>query len=151
MLEGNTDEIRMEINSCFVKTHEYWEKRRGGKNWIAHITGLDTKYGYKREFLQTVKVGREKVFRLEDFRIAEIYEVASMYTAGASKCVHVRSTYECEEITEDQVILRCITQDEVIGRFGETNGNVVAENLVKQLLNIVTKDEAVTLISEIAH
>ena len=19
---------------------EYWEKRRGGKNWIAHITGL---------------------------------------------------------------------------------------------------------------
>ena len=131
MLEGNTDEIRMEINSCFVKTHEYWEKRRGGKNWVAHITGLDTTYGYKREFLQTTKVGREKVFQWEDFHIGEIYEVASMYTAGASKCVHVRGTYECEEITEDQVILRCITQDEVIGRFGETNGDAVAENLVK--------------------
>jgi len=39
MLEGNTDEIRMEIQSCSVKTHEYWEKRRGGKNWIANITG----------------------------------------------------------------------------------------------------------------
>ena len=58
MLKENTDEIRMEIQSCFVKTHEYWEKRRGGKNWIAHITGLDKKYGYKREFLETVKVGK---------------------------------------------------------------------------------------------
>ena len=76
MLEGNSDEIRMEINSCFVKTHEYWEKRRGGKNWIAHITGLDTTYGYKREFLQTVRLGRKTVFRLEDFHVGEIYEVA---------------------------------------------------------------------------
>ena len=25
MLEGNTDEIKMEINTCFVKRHEYWE------------------------------------------------------------------------------------------------------------------------------
>ncbi|MGD2250382.1 MAG: tyrosine-type recombinase/integrase [Candidatus Methanofastidiosia archaeon] len=67
MLEGDTDEIRMEIHSCFVKKHECWEKR--GKNWIARITGLDKKYGYKREFLETVKVGTEKVFRLEDFHI----------------------------------------------------------------------------------
>jgi len=51
MLEGNTDEIRMEIHSQFVEQHEYWESRRG-KNWIAKITGLDTKYGYKREFLK---------------------------------------------------------------------------------------------------
>ena len=151
MLEGNTDEIRMEIQSCFVKKHEYWEKRRGGKNWVAHITGLDTKYGYKREFLKKVHMGKEIVFRLADFHIGETYEVASMYTAGAGKCVHVRGIYECIEITEDQVILRCITQDEVIGRFGESNGDVVAESLVKQLLNIVTKDEAVSLISKIAH
>ncbi len=102
MLEGNTDEIRMEINSCFVKTQEYWEKRHGGKNWVAHITGLDKKYGYKREFLQTVKVGKAKVFQLEDFRLGEIYEVASTYTAGAIKCVHVRGIYECIEITEDR-------------------------------------------------
>jgi len=115
------------------------------------ITGLDKKYGYKREFLEQVKVGREKVFQLEDFLIGEIYEVASMHTAGASKCVHVRGTYECVEITEDQVILRCCTQEEVIGRLGESNGNVVAENLVYQLLNIVTEDEAVALISKNAH
>jgi hypothetical protein len=37
MLEGNTDEIRMEINACFVKRHEYWEKY--GKTWIANILG----------------------------------------------------------------------------------------------------------------
>jgi len=129
-----------------VKTHEYWERRRGGKNWIAHITGLDKRYGYKREFLETVKVGKNKVFQLEDFHIGEIYEVASVYTAGVNKCVHVRDTYECVEITEDQVILSCITQEEVIERFGENNGDLVAESLVKQLLNIVTKDEAIRLI-----
>jgi len=40
---------------------------------------------------------------------------------------------------------------DVIKKFGETNGDVVAENLVKQQLRIVTKDEAVALISKIAH
>lgn len=73
-----------------------------------------------------------------------------MHTAGASKCVHVRSTYECVGITDDQIILRCITQDEVIGKFGEVNGDAVTKNLVKQLLNIVTGDEVVVLISKIA-
>ncbi len=145
MLEGNTDEIRMEIQSCFVKTHEYWEKRRGGKNWIAHVTGLDKKYGYKREFLETVKVGKKKVFQLEDFHVDEIHEVASMYTAGVSKCVRVRDTYECVEIAEDQVVLSCCTQEEVIERFGQDNGDLVAENLVEQLLKVVTKDEALKL------
>ncbi|MBU7027218.1 MAG: hypothetical protein HXS48_09765 [Theionarchaea archaeon] len=81
MLEGNTDEIRMEIHSQFVEQHKYWESRRG-KNWIAKITGLDTKYGYKREFLKSVKAGTKKVFHLEDFHIGEIYEIGSVYTGG---------------------------------------------------------------------
>jgi len=63
MLEGNTDEIRMKIHSQFAEQHEYWESRRG-KNWIAKITRLDTTYGYKREFLKSVKVGTKKVFYL---------------------------------------------------------------------------------------
>lgn len=42
-------------------------------------------------------------------------------------------------------------QDEVVGRFGETNGDAAAENLVKQLLRIFMEDEAVILISKIAH
>jgi len=138
----------MEIQSCFVKTHEYWQKRRGGKNWIAHITGLDKKYGYKREFLETVKVGREKVFQLEDFHVGEIYEVASMYTAGISKCVHLRGAYECVEIIEDQVVMSCCTQDEVIEKFGENNGDLVAESLVQQLLRVATKDQALKLIQQ---
>ena len=76
----------------------------------------------------------------------QYYEVASMYTAGVSKCVHVRDTYECAKITEDQVILSCCTQDEVIERFGENNGDLVADSLVEQLLRVVTKDEAINLI-----
>jgi len=49
-------------------------------------------------------------------------------------------------VTEDQVVLSCCTQDEVIERFGQYNGDLVAENLVKQLLKAVTKDEAINLI-----
>ena len=71
-----------------------------------------------------------------------------MYTAGASKCVRVRDTYECIEVTEDQVVLSCVTQDEIIERFGENNGDLVAESLVKQLLKIVTKDKALKLIQQ---
>lgn len=62
-----------------------------------------------------------------------------------------KDTYECIEITEDQVVLSCITQDEVIERFGQNNRDLVAESLVEQLLNIVTEDEAATLILKIAH
>ena len=46
--------------------------------------------------------------------------------------------------------MRCVTQDEVIARSSESR-NFVAESLAKQLLDIVTEDEAVTLISKIAH
>ena len=145
MLKGNTDEIRMEIHSQFVEQHEYWESRRG-KNWIAKITGLDTKYGYKREFLRSVKVGTKKVFHLEDFHIGGIYEVGSIYTGGGLKRINVKDTFECVEITETHVVLRCVSQDEVIKKLGEENTDIVAENLVRQLLRIVTKDQALKLI-----
>lgn len=144
MIEGNTDEIKMEINSCFVRKHEYWE-RRHGKNWIARITGLDKKYGYRREFLQTVTIGTEKVFRLEDFHIGEIYEIASI-SAGGNGHVKIKDAFECMEITETHVILKYLTQDEVIEILGEENKDVIAQSLVQQLLKIVTKDQALKLI-----
>ncbi|MBU7028393.1 MAG: hypothetical protein HXS48_15780 [Theionarchaea archaeon] len=145
MLEGNTDEIRMEIHSQFVEQHEYWESRRG-KNWIAKITGLDTTYGYKREFLKSVKVGTKKVFHLEDFHIGEIYEVGSVYTGGGFKRINVKDTFECAEITETHIVLRYVSQDEVIKRLGEKNTDIIAQNLVRQLLRIVTTDQALKLI-----
>jgi len=46
--------------------------------------------------------------------------------------------------------LRCVTQDEVIARLSERR-NFVAESLAKQLLDIVTEEEAVILISKIAQ
>ena len=143
MLEGDTDGIRMEIQSCFVKKHEYWE--RHGKNWIARITGLDNKYGYKREFLETTKVGTEKVFRLEDFHVSDIYEIASI-KRGVAKRINVKDAFECMEITETHVVLRYLTQEEVIQRLGEERTDVIAVNLVQQLLKIVTKDQAENLI-----
>jgi len=129
MLEENTDEIRMEIHSKFVEQHEYWENRHG-KNWIAKITGLDTTYGYKREFLRSVKVGTKKVFHLEDFHIGEIYEIGSISTGGGLKRINVKDTFECAEITETHIVLRCVPQGEVIKRLGEKNTDIVAETKV---------------------
>ena len=140
----NFDEIRMEITSCFVRKHEYWENR--GKNWIAKITGLDERYGYKREFLETTRIGREKVFQLEDFRIGEIYEVASIQTTGGSTHVGLRNTFVCRKITEAHVVLECVSKEEVLERCSDQEENTAAVNLVQQLLKIVNKDEAVKLI-----
>jgi hypothetical protein len=144
MLEGDINEIRMGINSCFVKRHEYWENGRG-KNWIARITGLDKKYGYKREFLEPVRIGTETVFRLEDFHIGEIYEIASI-SAGGVRHIKLKDAFECTEITETYIVLRYLTQEEVIERLGEENIHVIANSLVQQLLRIVTKDQALELI-----
>jgi len=135
----------MEIHSQFVEQHEYWERGRG-KNWIAKITGLDTKYGYKREFLKSVKVGTKKVFHLEDFHIGKIYEIGSVYTGGGLKRINVKDTFECVEITETHVVLRYVSQDEVIKKLGEKNTDIIAQNLVRQLLRIVTKDQALKMI-----
>jgi len=142
----NCDEIKMEIQSCFVKTHEYWE--RNGKNWIARITGLDEKFGYRREFLETVPLGREKVFLLEDFHIGEIYEIASISRTGGVIHNGLRDTFLCTEINEICVVLEIISQEDVLEKMYNRKENV-AIHLVHQLLEIVPKDEAVKLIWEI--
>jgi hypothetical protein len=131
----------MEIRAWFVKKHQYWENH--GKNWIARVTGLHKQYGYTREFLETVKMGKEKVFLLKDFRIGEVYEVAS--TPKRNKRFSIRGVFECVQIT-DTVVLQCMTQEEVIKRFTSVEKSGTAENLVHKLLKIVTKDQAVSLI-----
>lgn len=137
----NCDEIRMEIQSCFVRTHEYWE--RNGKNWIARITGLDEKYGYRREFLESVQLGREKVFLLEDFHIGEIYEIASISRTG--RHIGVKDMFLCTGIDETCVVLELISQEDILEKMCNRKENVAVQ-LVHQLLKIVPKDEAVKLI-----
>jgi hypothetical protein len=56
-----------------------------------------------------VKVGAEKVFRLEDFHIGEIYEIASI-KGGVAKKINVKDIFESAEITETQVVLRYLTK-----------------------------------------
>jgi hypothetical protein len=139
----NCDEIRMEIRSCFVRTHEHWE--RNGKNWIACITGLDKRYGYRREFLEPVQLGRDKVFLLEDFHIGEIYEIASISRVGGVTYVGLRDTYLCTGINEICVVLEIISQEDILKKKCNRGENV-AVHLVHQLLKVVTKDKAVKLI-----
>ncbi|MBU7046666.1 MAG: hypothetical protein HXS54_09540, partial [Theionarchaea archaeon] len=109
--------------------------------WIARITGLDERYGYKRDFLETTRLGREKVFLLEDFQIGDIYEVASLHTGSYDG---LKDTFVCIEITETHVILEYISPEEVLDKISSEES--LAVNLVQQLLRVVTKDEAVELI-----
>jgi hypothetical protein len=149
---GNTESIKMEVNSCFVKKHEFWVKHKRGKNWIAHVTGLDRTYGYKREFLQMVKMGRESTFQLGDFMIGEVYEVCSeYYTTSGKKTTNLRGTYLCKEITETHILLECISEQEVIQRFSEESNTVVAKTLVYQLLRVVGPQEAKVLVDNMSQ
>jgi len=143
-MTGNSIEMKMEICSCFVRKHKYWKNR--GKNWIARITGLDEKYGYRREFLETTRLGREKVFFLEDFCIGEIYEIASIHKNSSNTFKDLKDTFVCAGITETHVILEFLPKEEVLERFSSQVN--VAVNLVQQLLRIATRDEAVKLIQE---
>ncbi len=95
--------------------------------------------------METVKVGTEKVFHLEDFHIGDIYEIASI-KGGVTKRINVKDAFECVEIAETQVVLRYLIQEEVIQRLGEERTDVIAVNLVQQLLKVVTKDQAVKMI-----
>ena len=148
-MEIKAEEIRLEINSCFVEKHEYWSKRQGGKNWIAHIRGLDPYYGYKREFLQPVLMGRKKVFQLRDFVVGDIYEICSeYYLASRKRFTDIRDTFVCREITETHVVLEYMSQKDVVKRFTQEN-SFVAETLVRQLLRIVDVEEARNLIESI--
>ena len=150
-MKKKTEEIRMEITSAFVKKHEFWVNHVRGKNWIARITGLDRVYGYRREFLQMVHMGQEKVFQLTDFVVDGVYEVASEYFTGSGKkSRYLRDTFVCREITETHVVLEWISQEEVVRRFAEENGVTVAESLAKQLLRIVSPRKAKALIETIS-
>ena len=140
----NCDEIRMEIHSCFVRIHEYWE--RNGKNWIARITALDERYGYRREFLEPVQLGREKVFLLEDFHIGEIYEIASISRTG--RHIGVKDMFLCTGIDETCVVLELILQEDILEKMCNRKEDV-AVHLVHQLLKIIPKNEAVKLIQNI--
>lgn len=132
-MNGNTDEIRMEIHSWFVKKHEYWVAK--GKNWIARITGLDKIYGFKREFLETVLMGKEKVFYVKDFHMGEIYEVVSLSKKGR---IAVKDVFECIGMTEAEIVLQRISQAEVINLYTGKDQGKAAENLV-QLLHLSVK------------
>ncbi len=134
--EGNTDEIRMEITSSFVKAHKDLEKRHG-ETWIARITGVDQKYGYGRDFLGTTRMGRKKVFLLKDFYVDEVYEVSA---------IGWRDTFLCKEITDTHVVFELISNEEVLERCGCQKD--VAVTLVQQLLKVTTKERAMMLIQK---
>jgi hypothetical protein len=89
-------------------------------------------------------MGTGIVFRLEDFHIGEIYKIASI--SADIPCVKLKDAFECTEITETHIVLKYLTQEEVIERLGEDSRNVVVNNLLQQLLRIVSKEKAAELI-----
>ena len=141
-------ELKIEVVNEFVRKHEHWEYSKQGKNYIAEITGLSQKYGFQRRFLDTVYRGREKHFLLKDFVPGHLYEVVSAYRVNRKKSYpRIQGIFVCVHIGEHKILLREVTESEVIDRF--TNGTVsVPEILVEQLLKEVPREEAIRLIME---
>lgn len=77
------DRIEMELVGDYARKHEYWVKHRRSKNYIARICGTDKKYGYKRVFLDRVRMGRETVYCKDDFTSGVLYEFKSIYYTGS--------------------------------------------------------------------
>ena len=144
-------ELRMEVVGEFVKKHDYWEYSKQGKNYIAEITGLSKKYGFRRRFLDLNYRGREKHFLLQDFLPGHLYEIVSIYCVNRRRSHPIiKSIFECVSIEEDEILLREVFENEVLERFTDHDTMNVPRILVKQLLKEVSVEEAVKLIGEMA-
>ncbi|MBU7009182.1 MAG: hypothetical protein HXS46_00720 [Theionarchaea archaeon] len=142
-------ELKMEVVGEFVKKHQCWEYSKQGKNYIAEVTGLSKRYGFKRRFLDLIYRGREKHFLLKDFVPGHLYEIVSIQYKGRKEvCTHIKNIFECVSIGEDGVLFREIFDNEVLERFSEHDDMIIPKILVQQLLRKVSVDEAIALIEE---
>ena len=125
-------ELKIEVVDEFVRKHEYWEYSKQGKNYIAEITGLSQKYGFRRRFLDMVYREQEKHFLLKDFVPGHLYEVVSASCINRKEPYpRIQGIFVCVYIGEHEILLREVTESEVVDIF--TNGTVsVPEILVEQ-------------------
>ena len=118
------------------------------KSWVATQDPSTTKstmgFNYPPHF-ENMMITCNKAVRIRRLHVGDIYEIAPI-KGGVAKKINVKDAFECVEITETHVVLRYLIQEEVIQRLGEERTDVIAVNLVQQLLKIVTKDQAVNMI-----
>lgn len=146
------DKIEMEIvGKEFVRKHDHWEYHRRGKNYIAHITGLNDEYGFAREFLERSKLGKETFFKAEDFKVGEIYEIVSIYYSGSGNpSANVKDFYICTK-KNGKLEFEKRSNDEVIIRFSEDNNeDEKLELLAKELITAAgSKEKALKLLKSL--
>lgn len=110
MLLVNSEELGMS-KLCPSKIETYYDKScmMGVKQWVAQITGLCTKFGYKREFVksQSTPISPQVNWVIFPVKAGAIYQFTNLYieklhyTSGyvyISPCGTLLSTIEKEEV-----------------------------------------------------
>lgn len=130
------------IADGFVEKPEYWQTHRRSKNYFAHIIGLDPNYKFSREFLQTERYGRKTYFRVEDFYEGDFYELVCIYySAKGNPHVMYRGFLKCVKITEKEIILEPIDEEEIIEAFKADvrTPEFIIQRLFNRLLDMIKK------------
>ncbi len=131
----------------YVAKPEEWVTHRRSKNYVAKITGLDPNYGFEREFLERVRVGRRTYFQLEDFEIGGFYEIfCAYYTRSGKEDLRLHVFLRLKEIQEDKLIFEVVDEDEIIRYFEQRTPKEVVEEAQK-LIN--EKDEVTLSLEEL--
>lgn len=134
------DRIEMELVGDYARKHEYWVKHRRSKNYIARICGTDKKYGYKRVFLDRVRMGRETVYCKDDFTSGVLYEFKSIYYTGSGHPMpEVDGIYRCLGEEDGKLVFELVPNEEVLKELsaGETDTDLHVMELARKLLKVV--------------
>ena len=75
-------DVRYEGQKAYIDVASVFCGHKRCKNYIAHITGKDPKYGLKREFLKPVD---DRLYDEDEFKEGEIYEFKSVYYSARGR------------------------------------------------------------------
>jgi len=125
------------VENLYVEKPQKWVKHHRSKNYIAHITGFDPQYTFKREFLSREKVGRITYFLKKDFIVGEIYEIKCIYyTRSGKACTELDGFFKCIDVNQE-VVLEEVEEDEVIRvikeKYAETAEISETQKQIKKL------------------
>jgi len=125
--ENNKFEVDV-IGGEYVEKPPMWVNHRRSKNYIAHVVGLDNKFGFKRDFLDRVRLGKKTYFKKEDFIPEEIYDMRFVYyTGGGNPVPELEAFMKCVSNDGKKVVFEEISTEDVISEMKKKYGTSAKE------------------------
>jgi len=143
----------------FVEKPAQWVHHKRSTNYIARITGLDPKYGFARDFLDKVYLGKKTYFHIKDFDVGEVYEFRCIYYTGRGReDPRLKGLFICVHKGDDAVAFMPISEEDAVRvikqKIGiETAEQEEAETEAKKLLKKIRTflDGLQTANTEVQH